>query len=743
MVKNRDQKNPEHKDDSVGLSEKTLGDDFDKKKVEKKPRDKASAQKESQRKDKPEKARSDSANKNLKTEEVGTNRTDTKPEAKLSEKESVEESKIVEADVPVKRKLNKKRKTSTRGKHPMPAIMRVLCAILFLAIVAIFLTWFVIWRTNMCEADEAMTFIREKPALAMYNYILFFALLAVASAVTWRPFFSTGLGFAIASILTFIHMQKYSLRAEPFLPEELGLADAAGDLIQFVDIDSVWRLVAGVVFILIGSILLEFYVRKLIGRNLQRRPLWDKVALIPRVTFSMMAIAMLLMIVNPILHRKDTEWIEGLDLVAWNQIENYEYNGFVIGFLYNLGNSEAEQPEEYNEATMRELAKKYQAEKAADTTRLKLDEEVDNIVVILEETFYDPALLTEYYDHYGGDVTPYLHAIFRKYPSGYMYSPEYGGGTANVEFEVQTGLSNFWAQTFPYVNRVSKMDSLLGVADWARSAGFKTTAVHSYNGSMYKRNIVYPRIGYDKFIDAEEMKYTDHDYESSVINDQSIYREILDLLESSDEPQMIGAVTMQNHAPYQQANYPKLEFPLKEPSPDAWAIEPSFQSLHESDRYLGEFIEALDKLDEKTVVLWFGDHSMGLLNDYLSSGKKEDQWTAHLTPYFIYANFDIESPYTVAETAEMNAAQGLVYPTTIRGIDLPTTSPNCLQNTMYNILNVEKPALYYLVDKVCETTPILTRSYYGSNTPTASEALREYELVNYDVINGKYYWDGK
>lgn len=637
----------------------------------------------------------------------------------------------------------KRRRQSTRGKHPMPAIMRVLCAILFLAIVSIFLTWFIIWQTNMRDADDAMKFIQEKPDLAMYNYMLIFAILAVVTAVTWRPFFSVGLGFAVASILTFIHMQKFELRNEPFLPEELQLADAAGDLMQFVDMDSLWRLIFGVVFVLVGSILLEFYMRKLVGRNLRKLPIWNRTALVPRITFSMMALAMLMMIANPVLHRKNTDWIEDLNLVAWNQIENYTNNGFVIGFLYNLGNSEAKQPEDYNEVTMREIAKKYQAEKQGDNERSALTEVADNIVVILEETFYDPALLTKYYDHYGGDVTPNLHAIFKSYPSGYMYSPEYGGGTANVEFEVQTGMSNYWAQTFPYVNRVSKMDSLLGVASWAKSAGFSTTAIHSYNGSMYKRNIVYPKIGYDEFIDAEEMKYNDHEYDSSVINDQSIYLEILDILKSSDEPKMVGAVTMQNHSPYQQANYPNLEFNLKEPYEESWLIQASFQSLHESDRYLGEFIEALDELDEKTVVLWFGDHAMGSLNQYIHSGDRADQLTAHLTPYFVYANFEIKSPYTTSEAAKLNAAQGLTFPATIRGVDLPTTSPNCLQNTMYDILNIEKPSVFYLIDKVCETTPILARSYFGNSSPTMSDALKEYELVNYDVLNGKHYWGGE
>ena len=60
---------------------------------------------------------------------------------------------------------------------------------------------------------------------------------------------------------------------------------------------------------------------------------------------------------------------------------------------------------------------------------------------------------------------------------------------------------------------------------------------------------------------------------------------------------------------------------------------------------------------------------------------------------------------------------------------------------MYNILGVEKPALFYLVDEVCEETPILMKAYFAGNPPEDSEVLREYQLVNYDVLAGKHYWD--
>lgn len=638
-----------------------------------------------------------------------------------------------------------KRKRRARGLHPMPALLRVPCVILLLMIVSIFLTWFMLWRTNpegFCDAASTMEFIHAKPDIALYNYIVIFSLLALFAAVTWRPFFSTGLLFCLLSILAFINMQKYELRTEPLLPEEFLLADTTGNIAQFVDPDSIVRLVWGVIFVLVGSIAAEILARRIFGRDPKKLPWWDRIALIPRITYTMIALAVLAGVTTPILRRRDHDWIEGLNLVAWNQNENYMFNGFVVQFLYNMGNVTMAEPADYSVEKLAEIAEKYRAIQAEDNEdRVDWDEKVENIVVVLSETSYDPALLTKYYAHTGGDVTPNLHKIFRKYPSGYMYSPEYGGGTANVEFEVQTGLTNFWTRTFPYVNLISKMDSLPSIASWGKLYGFDTTAIHSYDGAMYKRKIVYPKIGYDEFIDANTMKYTDHEGDSSVINDRSIYRETLDVLKASDQPKVVGVVTMQNHAPYAQANYPEMEFKLYHRYEENWALEPSLQSLHEADKYLGEFIEALDELDERTVVLWFGDHAMGMLDQYKRSEDKAEQNLAQLTPYFVYANFDIESPYTIAETAKINKKYGFEFARNLY-VNLPTTSPNCLQNTMYDVLGLKKPALFYLVAEVCAETPILTNGYFAGKAPEMTDALKDYELVNYDLLIGKKYWDG-
>ena len=176
---------------------------------------------------------------------------------------------------------------------------------------------------------------------------------------------------------------------------------------------------------------------------------------------------------------------------------------------------------------------------------------------------------------------------------------------------------------------------------------------------------------------------------------------------------------MQNHTPYDEMIYEQHKFKALGLEGMEWetlVVETYFDLLHHSDQYLGEFIAELEKINEKTVVLFFGDHSPGIFYKVNDNENKAVRDLARLTPYFIYANFDLPK------------------------IDLPTTTPNCLANTLYNFLNVKKPDYFYLLDKICTETPILTPSYFGEEAPFQYTELSEYELLNYDALGGKKYW---
>lgn len=206
---------------------------------------------------------------------------------------------------------------------------------------------------------------------------------------------------------------------------------------------------------------------------------------------------------------------------------NYYNTGFMGGFLYNLPVDAMEKPENYSEAAVKKVTKTYEAKQNEEDT------EKPNIVYVMSESFSDPARLKGL-EVYGGDPLQDYRAVADKTYSGQMLSQNYGGGTANIEFEALTGFSMelFNAQmTTPYTMLVPEFQMFPSLVSTLKKRGYETTAIHPYNTSMYKRKDVYQTFGFDQFLDESTMKHTDKIENNPYISDEAAYREIFDQLE--------------------------------------------------------------------------------------------------------------------------------------------------------------------------------------------------------------------
>ena len=590
-----------------------------------------------------------------------------------------------------------------------------------------------------------------------------FFLTLLLSSLFQRPWFGIGLTWSAVSIISFINTNKIALRQNPLLPEDFQLADQVGALSDFVDFWSIFRLIIACLLILIACILLDYVTNDFFlppKHKVKRSAFWLRHQLLPRAVLVTIAITGAIVSTEFIRHHSGdgNEQIDWLDttFIAWNQKMNYDTNGFLIGFLYNLESFDLEAPDDYSEESVKQIASTY-SEKASAANRSlpSLASQDYNIVVVLNESFYDPDIIRQYY-HYDGEVTPTWRSIRKKYPSGYMYSPEYGGGTANIEFEVLSSLSNYWNKNVPYTHILPKLDSIPTIASYAKENGYQTTAIHPYNGGMYKRNYALKTEGFDEFITEDEIEFTETEPGSSYINDRSAYKQVLSLINSRSQKQMIGLITMQNHAPFSN------KYDKKVISSDSPVIGSYLELLNRSDAYLGEFLNELDQQKEKTVVLFFGDHAPGLFIDLTTQSDQSMVELAHLTPYFIYSNFDLPNSKNT-KTTTMNTLSDYDYAinfdydyqlyedyygygletiqnhrTTTK--DLPTTTPNCLVNTLYTQLGVQKPSLQYLVADFCEKYPTFSSVYYSNSDPEPSTLLNNYQQINYDTLSGNQYY---
>ena len=602
---------------------------------------------------------------------------------------------------------------------------------LFLA--ALFLTWFLEYRYFINNTFRAWDFIYGSPVVFLYNALILFLCMVVIWAITHRFGVTVGATWITLIIITYIHINKFNSRETPLLPEDFALADQASTLTDFIDMGGLLRLIGAICLVIILTILFEtFLAKKLNLVYMSSAKKFAKKNMVgPRIYLGIITIILFMASTSFARHNTGARYeatFLGTRFTAWNQNINYDDNGFLLGFLYNLQKLKVTEPEEYSEAAIADIKQQYTdlAEKENNNRIDPKDEDV-SVVAILNESFYDPATVfngksfADYYQHEGGDIMPNLHRIESQFPHGKMYSLDYGGGTANIEFEAFTSLTNYWINAVPYTSLVPKAGEIPSFARTLKGKNYQTTAIHPYNGGMYKRNIALENEGFDTFITQNEIKYTDSDSDNGYINDRSAYRQVLDVLKSSDENQAIGLITMQNHTPYYLGGYKELNFPVTNTNLDQGqkdSITAYFQSLHLSDQYLGEFIDELEKLDKKVVVLFFGDHSAGLFDLTNSNPEKEVRDLSRVTPYFFYANYD----------------------GAFKSNDLPTTTPNCMMNTLYNQLGWQKDAQYYLIDQVCADEPILTNSYLEGRELSKSLALKKYELLTYDILSGKRYW---
>jgi len=239
---------------------------------------------------------------------------------------------------------------------------------------------------------------------------------------------------------------------------------------------------------------------------------------------------------------------------------------------------------------------------------------------------------------YSRDPTPHFNRLCREWPNGELYVPTIGGGTANTEFEVITGLNLefFGAGEFPY-NTILQQTTCETMCYNLKEYGYATTAMHNNSASFYSRNIVYPKLGFDRFVPLEYMldvKYTPLGW----ARDAGLTGEILTALDSTDERDLVFCVAVETHGKYAETYEYKdgdIEV-LRLPEQVPLAPFQNFvNALPGTDAFLRELTLALLKFDEPTIVVAYGDHlpAMELENDMLSTG------SIYASRYVIWNNY--------------------------------------------------------------------------------------------------------
>lgn len=303
----------------------------------------------------------------------------------------------------------------------------------------------------------------------------------------------------------------------------------------------------------------------------------------------------------------------------WMQDRYYRNYSIVTGFLTNLRVMQFEAPENYSQEAVYERLD--QVEKDLSDEPLYEDSyaaehekdavQTPNIIYVMNESFWDVSRLEGI--AFDRDLTPNLKRLAQQGASGYVYSPSFGGGTCDVEFEVLTGFSleHLPAGSKPYQQYVT--DATPSLAQFLKGQGYSTVAIHGYYERMWSRNTAYPRLGLDDFISIEDM--SDPDKRRGFVSDMEMTQQIIEQYESRKEngPVFIHAVTMQNHTTYDESKYPQDELVnvLEHPGLSEKTLSPlrDFATgVYEADAALEALTDYFSQVEEPTIIVFWGDH---------------------------------------------------------------------------------------------------------------------------------------
>ncbi|MBQ9196930.1 MAG: LTA synthase family protein [Clostridia bacterium] len=282
----------------------------------------------------------------------------------------------------------------------------------------------------------------------------------------------------------------------------------------------------------------------------------------------------------------------------------YRSYGFPYSLLRSAVDRGISKPQNYDRATISGILPEPSVSPAPSAQKRP------NFIFLQLESFLAPDNITSV--QLSENPVPTFTALRENCSSGYLYVPMIGGGTANVEFEVVTGmkLSDFGTGEYPY-STIMQEAVCESMAFNLRELGYRAHAIHSNTATFYQRHLVFPRLGFDTFTSLEYMR----DYTVNSLGwcrDECLITPILQALALDSEPNLVFTVSVQGHGMY-SADAPETPYAITstglEDDPGLKnAFEYYVSQLKETDDFLSDLMTELKAYPEPVVLVVYGDH---------------------------------------------------------------------------------------------------------------------------------------
>ncbi len=437
----------------------------------------------------------------------------------------------------------------------------------------------------------------------------------------------------------------------------------------------------------------------------------------------------------------------------WNQARGYRNYGFVYNFVCNTKYLYMSTPQGYDPNNIEDFVNK-ETDKNED--KIPVTENAPNIICIMNESLADMRVLGEFTTN--EDYMPFMHSLTENTVKGNLYVPVIGAGTSNTEFEFLTGHTTAFLPSGSNAYMLYIKNPIASLVSTLEGQGYSSISFHPYYASGWNRVDVYNNMGFNSFVSLEniidislmeaynenssnpdflqdlvDQHYPDREkmLVRQYISDSYDYRLIIENYEARDKntPYFMFNVTMQNHGGYTTSarNFEESIY-VTSTSKEYIKTNKYLSLVKQSDIAFQELIDYFRNVKEPTVICMFGDHQPSIESAFireimgvsdLTNLTIEQEQSRHATPFFIWANYDIEEKYIDKLSANYLAA----YVLDVAGV----------KTTRYN---------EYLLN-LSEKLPVISavgyidaeNNYYKwSNNTQYTTLLAEYEKIQYNNI---------
>lgn len=506
-------------------------------------------------------------------------------------------------------------------------------------------------------------FMVVRPWAQFFNIVLFLLVTIVLFLLTGKLKTAHRIVYGVAMIYGIANSYVVRFRTNPIVPWDIFSWKTAASVADNYNFMPDTRMVVVTLVFLVAIALFHF-----IKVKVTRFVFWKR--LIPAAL-----VAVVLSLFAGTLQQESFQNSHRLYNKLFTPVYMTDVDGMAVTFVMNLAYMSIDKPEHYSDSEAQAVLDSYGAGGAmtedtdpAAKDDTQKDEELTNIIVMMNESFSDLSVLGDFETN--EDYMPFIHSLEQgaeNTVTGMLNVSVCGGNTANTEFEFLTGNTMaFLPQgSIPYQQYIN--GDLKALPDYLKTLGYQTIATHPYNAGGWERDTVYPMLGFNESVFKDE--YVNPQYVRQYISDESCVDKIIEFYENkeTDKPLFVFNVTMQNHGGYQD-QYGNFTPDISVKDSTNFSLQQYLSLVKLSDSALESLISYFKDADEKTVIVFFGDHqpSDAVASTVLAKNgmswnhlTEEQQKLRYQVPYVVWANYDIDEETGADTSANYLAAEVL------------------------------------------------------------------------------------